>query len=126
MLRVIRGHHIWLELFILTVITLSLSTLLASNGIGWLSAQAIPDGGYQSLDGIATPYQSTAEVICALYAFGGIAQPSIPTSLQYFADDAYQSIEYLVRIIDRTDLVGCSVAGHIGICSYVDTGCYQA
>lgn len=70
--------------------------------IDWLESQYSVDGSYGLLSDVATPFQSTSEIINAYHL---VSNPkNLLSSVQYLDADAYESCEYLSRkIIARTN-----------------------
>jgi len=68
-------------------------------GIQFLKSQIQQEGSYVSGLDIATPYQSTAEVLDTFHIVNNSQQPSSDLSLQFLQNEPYQGTEYLSRLI---------------------------
>ena len=84
-----------------------------SGGIAWLSVQQDADGGYAEPADVASPFQSTAEVLRTLNFLGEAGQSSGVDALNFLQAETYRNTEILARLIvvtaasgsDTTDLV---------------------
>ena len=72
----------------------------ATTGLDYLSAQQNPDGSFgNTATSLATPVQSTAEVLRAYQALGQQAQPLYTPALGYLNSDTEANTEFLARKI---------------------------
>jgi len=94
-MRVIRGFHSWITIPVL-VAGLFVSFSVKAN-VNWLLSNQNVDGSIAKATDIATPYQSTSEVLRTVHAVA----PTTDTNagLQYIASDSYHSTENLSRKI---------------------------
>lgn len=93
-------------------------------GTAWLSTQQNADHSFGNTPAsLATPIQSTAEVLCAFAAFGQQGQPAFANALGYLNGDAESNTEFLVRKIVVNAAAGNDVAALIAaLTGNQDTG----
>lgn len=78
----------------------SLASAGVSEGIAWLATQPNANGGFGGTpNSLATPVQSTAEVLRAYQSVGQQSQPSFAPALAYLNADAEENTEFLARKI---------------------------
>lgn len=103
-----------------SLLALPLTTLAGiPEGTAWLATQQNPNGSFgNTATSLATPVQSTAEVLRAYQAFGQQSQPGYANALGFLNSDTESNTEYLARKIiinaaasnDVTTLVNALVA----------------
>ncbi len=96
------GNQIWAGIFgwFLTLLfTLLFPCGTAADtvtGLQWLTSRAAADGSYTPPGDLATPLQSTAEVLRAFYALGNVPTTA-PASRQYIDAEPFEGMEYIAR-----------------------------
>jgi hypothetical protein len=84
----------------LMLFALSLPSARAASGLDYLSTQQNPDGSFgNTATSLATPVQSTAEVLRAYQALGQQTQPAYTPALGYLNSDIEANTEFLARKI---------------------------
>ena len=72
----------------------------AATGLDYLAGQQNPDGSFGNTPtSLATPIQSTAEVLRALQTLGETAQPAFDPALTFLNNDTENNTEFLARKI---------------------------
>lgn len=99
-----RPHTIRLLVSTYFLFLLAVTTQVKANDVSWIVSQTSADGSYASATDIATPFQSTSEV---LNTFNLLAPATDTTAaLQYLATESYNSTEHLARKITALDAAG--------------------
>jgi prenyltransferase beta subunit len=90
---------------------LPLSTLAGTaEGVSWLGSQQNANGSFGATPAsLATPQQTTAEVVRALQLLGQQAQPVYAPALNYLYADAEVNTEFLARKIVAAAGAGSAV-----------------
>lgn len=92
---------------VLLVFGFSFNPGYAATGLDYLSAQQNPDGSFgNTATSLATPVQTTAEVLRAYQALGQQSQPAYVPALGYLNSDSEANTEFLARKIIVNAKVG--------------------